>query len=169
LLIERNHHICKAHSAFEKNFKTRFTAADSKLFDNTLLNLLFESETQLEKAKLDFIKELSQPLDPNIIAKAQSARAIAGGSVQSSNEIGNDDLFVNDLVAVNDLNESQAGGSSMSSSSHSSRIDKFSSLQVAVRMTIVGRTGKDFNYTEELGGSPNLENKLKTGKSLPRD
>ena len=56
----------------------------------------------------------------------------------------------------------------MSSSSHSSRIDKFSSLQVAVRMTIVGRTGKDFNYTEE-SSSPNLDNKLKTGKTLHRD
>ena len=53
----------------------------------------------------------------------------------------------------------------MSSSSHSSRIDKFSSLQVAVRMTIVGRTGKDFNYTEE-SSSPNLENKLKTIERL---
>lgn len=64
LLIERNHHLCSAHKNFERNFKTRFTAADSKLFDNHLLNLLFENELKLEQAKSDFIKEVSKSVDP---------------------------------------------------------------------------------------------------------
>lgn len=64
LLIERNNHLCCEHPNFESNFKIRFMAADAELFDNDLLNLLFENETQLEKAKTDWIKDLSLSLDP---------------------------------------------------------------------------------------------------------
>jgi hypothetical protein len=56
------------------------------------------------------------------------------------------DLYLRDLIAVNNANErseSQAGGSSLSSSScsHSSRFqnETLSRLQQAVRMTIVNK------------------------------
>lgn len=45
ILIERGYHLCKSHPKFEPNFKLRFTAADNKLLNNPLLNLLFENET----------------------------------------------------------------------------------------------------------------------------
>ena len=74
---------------------------------------------------MDFIKEVSRSVEPQIIQKAQSARQKAGGSVSESNvssgkgEEGEENLFVRDLIACNQLDESgdrQAGGSSVSSS-----------------------------------------------------
>ncbi len=70
ILIERNYHLCKSHPKFEPNFKLRFTAADNKLLNNPLLNLLFENETQLEKARDEFIIDVANVVDPQIIAQA---------------------------------------------------------------------------------------------------
>ena len=45
------HHLCNKNTNFVHNFKTRFTATDSSLFDENLLSIIFEQEIEMEKAK----------------------------------------------------------------------------------------------------------------------
>lgn len=83
MLIDRSNHLCQADPNFERNFKTRYAAQDPKLFDNPVLNLLFENEKQLEGAKQDFVIDVSKTLDLTVIAKAKAATQRCGGSITS--------------------------------------------------------------------------------------
>lgn len=73
LLLERNGHLCNRTENFCKNFKSLFVQGSPVLLEDPRLNLVFDFEKDMEQAKEDFIKAIS---DFKIPAEQQYSKMV---------------------------------------------------------------------------------------------